>query len=175
MGVAVAAPAQHGLRARALDAALQPDLAGAALDLVGVAVRFRGERGQHAAEFDQVAVALLPIVQEFEVRDDLVHRGQHGVLRQASGTASHIGARGRPGDWPRRRDARRVLPVPGTSPTPSWPRANAAGATQRRTRQTLRPATETGSGYPRLRFARHNREGAAMVSLSRSDAIRFLA
>ena len=82
MWASLSPPAQHGLRPRTLDAALQPDLAGAALDLVGVAVRLWGQRGQHAAEFDEVAVALLPIVQKFEVRDDLVDGGQHGAMER---------------------------------------------------------------------------------------------
>src|SRR5215217_4797455 len=62
VGVAVAAPMQDGLGRGGFDAPLKPNLAGAALNLVGVVVRLRRQGRQHAAEFDEVAIALLPLV-----------------------------------------------------------------------------------------------------------------
>src|SRR6185369_14060991 len=54
------------------DVAREPDLAGAALNLVGVgALRLR-QRLERAAEFDHIAVAIVPIIEEREVFGDLV-------------------------------------------------------------------------------------------------------
>ena len=75
VGVAVAAEVQHGLGPGRLDAPLEPDLARAAAHLVGIVVRLRRQRRQHPAELDDVAIALVPVVQELEVRDDLVDGG----------------------------------------------------------------------------------------------------
>ena len=57
-----------------LDRGRKPHLAGAALHLVGVAAgRFR-QRRQRAAELDQIAVAVVPLLQQSEILDDLVDR-----------------------------------------------------------------------------------------------------
>ena len=62
-----------------LDRGRKPDLAGAALHLVGVVAGGVGQRRQRAAELDQIAVAVVPLLQKFEILDDLVDR--HGCSR----------------------------------------------------------------------------------------------
>src|SRR4029079_11015864 len=47
---------------------------GAALHLVGVAAGRLRQRRQRAAEFDQVAVAVVPLLQQIEILNDLVDR-----------------------------------------------------------------------------------------------------
>src|SRR5829696_45342 len=78
MGIAVAAEAQHGFAVRSLDEALEPHLARATHDLVPIVMRFVGQRRHHAPELDQIAVALLPVLEELEIREDLVKRCRHG-------------------------------------------------------------------------------------------------
>ena len=51
----------------ALNVGGEPDLAGAAAHLVGVSPQRFGQRRQGAAELDQIAVAILPIVEQGEV------------------------------------------------------------------------------------------------------------
>src|SRR5947209_17193038 len=73
MRVAVAAEMQDGLALRlAGDLRLEPDLACAALHLVGRTMRLFGQRLERAAELDQIAVAVFPLVQELKVFKDLV-------------------------------------------------------------------------------------------------------
>src|SRR5947209_869896 len=73
MRVAVAAEMQDRLALRlAGDFRLEPDLACAALHLVGRIMCLVGQRLERAAELDQIAVAVFPLVQEFEVFKDLV-------------------------------------------------------------------------------------------------------
>src|SRR5215211_531352 len=74
MRIAVAAEAQHRFAVRSLDEALEPHLARATHDLVPIVTRLVGQRRHHAAELDQIAVALLPVLEEFEIREDLVKR-----------------------------------------------------------------------------------------------------
>ena len=77
MGVAVAEIGQHRLAlVVALELARQPDLAGAALHLVGVVAVGVGKGRQRAAELDQIAVAIVPLIQQREIVDDLVDRGR---------------------------------------------------------------------------------------------------
>lgn len=56
--------------------ALEPDLADAAAHLVDVVVRRFGQRLERTAELDDVAVAILPLVEEGEIVTDGVNRGQ---------------------------------------------------------------------------------------------------
>jgi hypothetical protein len=67
MSIAVAAEAQHRLTVRSLDETLKPHLARAARYLVPIDTRFFGQRRRHTAEFDQIAVALLPVFEELEI------------------------------------------------------------------------------------------------------------
>ena len=80
MGIAVAAEMQDGL-AGGVDArlALDPDLADAAAHLVGVVVRLVAQRLQRAAELDDIAIAILPIVEEGEIVAYRVDRAQRGL------------------------------------------------------------------------------------------------
>ena len=55
---------------------LDPHLADAAAHLVGVGAGAFGEFGQFAAEFDHIAVAVFPIVEEGEIVADGVERAQ---------------------------------------------------------------------------------------------------
>src|SRR3954471_8575703 len=79
MGVAVAEIAQHRLAAAvARKLARQPDLAGATLHLVGGGMLGLRHRIQRAAEFDDIPVAVVPILQQRKIIPDLVdiaHRG----------------------------------------------------------------------------------------------------
>src|SRR5829696_2660669 len=85
MGIAVAAEAQHRFAVPSLDEALEPHLARATHDLVPIVTRLVGQRRHHAAELDQIAVALLPVLEELEIREDLVKRCRHGFrVRQYS-------------------------------------------------------------------------------------------
>ncbi len=59
--------------------ALDPNLAHAASNLVGVVVRAFGQRLQRATEFDHIAVAIFPIVQKSEVFADRFNRRQYGA------------------------------------------------------------------------------------------------
>src|ERR1051325_2007618 len=78
VGVAVACEGEHrSARAVRLDAGREPHLAGAALHLIGLGARGLGQRRKLAAEFDYVTVAVVPIVEDGEIVDDVVDR--HGV------------------------------------------------------------------------------------------------
>src|SRR5262249_16604972 len=59
-------------RAVRLDAGCEPHLTGAALHLVGVGARALGQRRQLAAELDHIAVAVVPVVEDGEIVDDVV-------------------------------------------------------------------------------------------------------
>ncbi len=81
VGVAVAEIVQPRFAAAALDLPGEPDLAGAAIDLVGGGMLGFRHRGQRAAEFDDIPVAVVPLVQQRKIVPDLVdrHRGPHLV------------------------------------------------------------------------------------------------
>src|SRR3989337_3725571 len=72
MGVAVANEGQAGDAAAPVYARRKPDLADAALHLVGGGVLLLGQGLQPPAELDHVAVAVLPVVEELEVGEDLL-------------------------------------------------------------------------------------------------------
>src|SRR5215813_6969963 len=55
----------------------QPDLAGTALHLVGIVAVLLVKRRKRTAELDDVAVAVVPLVQQRKVLDDLVYG--HGL------------------------------------------------------------------------------------------------
>lgn len=95
MRVAVALEIQHGLFAAAVDVARQPDLAGAALNLVPGGMLGVGHRGQRAAKFDHIAIAVVPLIEQFEIVPDVVdgHGGPHtrikGLIRPLYEIAGH--------------------------------------------------------------------------------------
>ena len=75
MRVAVAADHQRRLAAAGLgNRRRQPNLAGAARDFVLIILQHIGKRLEHFAKFDDIAVAVLPIVEQGEVFDDVVDR-----------------------------------------------------------------------------------------------------
>jgi hypothetical protein len=78
MGVAVALEdkARRGPVGRAMDLSREPDLTGAAANSVRLRSRRFRQRRQGAAELDHVAIAVLPVIQELEVREDVLER--HG-------------------------------------------------------------------------------------------------
>src|SRR5256885_9453027 len=61
-----------------LDSGGKPYLAGAALHLVRLAAQFLRQRLEGAAELDNVAIAVVPLVEQGEILDDVVDRG-HGL------------------------------------------------------------------------------------------------
>ena len=75
MGIAVAEILQYGLvAALAIDPLRKPHLARAALHLVFLGMLGFGHRLERAAEFDDVPVAVVPIVQQHKVLSDFVDR-----------------------------------------------------------------------------------------------------
>src|SRR6476619_988109 len=78
MGVAVALEdeARRGPVGRAIDLSREPDLTGAAANSVRLRSRSSRQGRQGAAELDHVAIAVLPVIQELEVREDVLER--HG-------------------------------------------------------------------------------------------------
>src|SRR5512144_778348 len=72
MGVAVAAIIDARLALAAIDALGEPHLADAAIHLVLGRMLFLRQRLQRAAELDDVAVAVVPLVQKLEIFPDLV-------------------------------------------------------------------------------------------------------
>jgi hypothetical protein len=82
MGIAVAAKVQNGLAARVASAfAFEPNLADATADLVGVVARVPAQRLERAAELDDVAIAILPVVEERKIGADGFDRGQRRPLQ----------------------------------------------------------------------------------------------
>jgi hypothetical protein len=82
MRIAVAAKMQNGLAGRVVaDFAFEPDLADAAANLVGVVMRGLAQRLERSAEFDDVAITILPVVEEGEIGADGVDRGQRRALQ----------------------------------------------------------------------------------------------
>src|SRR4051812_15354034 len=79
MGVAVAEIAQHWFAgAVAGKFSRQPDLARATLHLVGGGMLGLRHRIERAAEFDDIPVAVVPILQQRKIVPDFVDRRHHG-------------------------------------------------------------------------------------------------
>ena len=75
MGVAIAQIFQPRFAvAAAIDLPGEPDLADAAIDLVLGGMLGLRHRIKHAAEFDDVPVAVVPFVQQLEIVPDFVDR-----------------------------------------------------------------------------------------------------
>src|SRR5215470_8164097 len=89
MGVTVADERQHRTAlAIGLNARRQPDLTGTTLHLVGIAPVALVERRQRSAELDDIAVAVVPLVQQGKILDDLVCR--HGLASARSGGLPYL-------------------------------------------------------------------------------------
>jgi hypothetical protein len=83
MRIAIAAKMQDRLAGRvAANYAFEPDLADAAANLVGVVVRGLAQRLERAAELNDIAIAILPVVEEGEIGADGFDRGQRRALRE---------------------------------------------------------------------------------------------
>ena len=83
MRIAVAAKVQNRLAGRVpTGVAFEPNLADAAANLVGVVVRGLAQRLERAAELDDVAIAVLPFLEEGEIGADGFDRGQRRALRE---------------------------------------------------------------------------------------------
>ncbi len=83
MGIAVAGEGEHGpASAVRMHGGREPDLARAALHLVRFGTVALGQRAQAAAELDDIAVAVVPLLEQRKVVDDLVER------RHVSGEAA---------------------------------------------------------------------------------------
>jgi len=74
MSVAVAGKTQHwAARAIRAHGGVEPDLARAALDLVGIAMRRLRQRRQFAPQLNQIAITIIPVVQDRKIAYDLVN------------------------------------------------------------------------------------------------------
>jgi hypothetical protein len=93
MRVTVAAEIEDFAISCFLRARRQPDLAGAALHLVGVRPLRIREWIEGATEFDDVAVAVFPIVKEGEAVHDVVNAG-HRCPKPVRASVPHIGPSG---------------------------------------------------------------------------------
>jgi len=77
MGVGIPAQRQDAVLARDVE----PDLAGAALHLVGVVALFLRIRIERTAEVDQIFVSIVPVVEKGEIGENVVkarHAGEIG-------------------------------------------------------------------------------------------------
>src|SRR6185503_1705832 len=80
MRVAVADEAEARDGAAAIDVGREPHLADAALHLVGGGAVVLGQRRKLAAKLDDVAVAILPIVEQLEIGEDFLKApDRHGL------------------------------------------------------------------------------------------------
>src|SRR5712671_6136587 len=102
MGVAVAEEFKHGAAAvlRRIRVAHEPDLAGATLHFVRFASRRVRQRRELAAELDNIAIPVIPAVENFEVAQNLVDRHAWPVQ---SYLRKDIGTKRRPAQWPQGR------------------------------------------------------------------------
>ena len=71
--VAVTMKEEAGFVARPLHASGEPDLAGAAANLVFRRSLVVRQSRKQFAEFDDIAVAIFPLIEKFEIGDDLVN------------------------------------------------------------------------------------------------------
>ena len=105
--IAVAGKGEHGpAGAIVAHGCRQPDLAGATLHLVCVGAVAFCQRPQCATEFDEIAIAVVPLFEQGKIVDDLVERGTN---RRRSGHGlghdEYIGASLRLGECCGRRGA----------------------------------------------------------------------
>src|ERR1700758_5187068 len=74
MGIAIAGKSQYwAARAVRAHGGIQPDLARAALNLVGIAMRRLRQRRQVAPQLNQVAITIVPVVQDRKIARDLAN------------------------------------------------------------------------------------------------------
>src|SRR4051794_22749805 len=103
MGVAVSEIAQQRFaRIAAIDPSGEPDLTGAALDLVFGGMLGLRHRVECAAEFDHVPVAVVPVVKQCKIVADLVDC--HGFPHSRAEAETYIGPPGTESDMRANRD-----------------------------------------------------------------------
>src|SRR6516165_5146128 len=74
MGIAIADKSQHwAARAVRAHSGVEPDLARATLNLVGIAMRRLRQRRQFAPQLNQIAIAIVPVVQDRKIAEDLLN------------------------------------------------------------------------------------------------------
>src|SRR5215510_7321191 len=124
MGIAVAGEGEQGpALAVRMHGGREPNLAGAALHLVRVGTVALGQRAQTAAELDDIAVAVVPLLEQRKVVDDLVERRQGVGWGRGHGSA-HIRIYGSDcivGRTPRRKRLTRRPPDRGQNRPPCSP------------------------------------------------------
>ena len=87
MQIAVAAKVQNRLAGRVPTSfAFEPNLADAAANLVGVVVRGLAQRLERAAQLDDVAIAVLPLLEEGEIGANGFDRGQRRARDKLNGS-----------------------------------------------------------------------------------------
>src|SRR6476619_2855045 len=86
---------RRGPVGRDVDLSREPDLTGAAANSVRLRSRRFRQWRQGAAELDHVAIAVLPVIQELEVREDVLER--HG---SSSATATGVTTSAAPASAP---------------------------------------------------------------------------
>ena len=74
--------------APSVDLSRQPDLTGAAANSVHLRSRRFRQRRQGAAELDHVAIAVLPVIRELEVREDVFERHRSCISCATGDTTS---------------------------------------------------------------------------------------
>ncbi len=91
MGVAIAEKPQPRAFPGADDLRFQPDLTRAATHLVRFVMRRFGQGFEVAPQLDQIAVAVFPVVEKFEIADDRLEG--HGVLSRGRTPLQHVRSR----------------------------------------------------------------------------------
>eukprot|EP00903_Cladosiphon_okamuranus_P018540 g17063.t1 len=160
----------------AVDLREQPDLAGAAVDLVGGHFQRQVQRVHRLAQFDHVAIAVFPVLEELEIFDNLFECGLgHGlsyVLGQSCGRIRD--SRINPFNWFGRAEARQL---DGSESNPLIPRRSALAARElpdTRTRGAyevaLRPveSDETPEGLVQYEFVAYQPMAPQGTEASRS-------
>src|SRR6516165_104526 len=83
MGIAVAVEGEYRTTgAVRLHVREQPDLAGAAAHLVGLVVSTFRKRRQSPSKFDDIAVAVVPLLEQREILNDFINRGHNRLYKR---------------------------------------------------------------------------------------------
>src|SRR5436190_23903423 len=91
MGITIAGKSQHwAARAVRAHSGVEPDLARAALNFVGMAMRRLRQRRQFAPQLNQIAIAIIPVVQDREIANDLVNVSHYVQARTLSLASAFI-------------------------------------------------------------------------------------
>jgi hypothetical protein len=130
MGITIAGKAARAVRAHS---GVELDLARAALNLVGIAMRRLRQWRQLAPQLNQIAIAIVPVVQDRKIADDLVMSAIMSKLERWSPASAFI--------WratPSPRQAWTIAPVCDVTPRVVHPSAAPDPATGRQGRRGQR-------------------------------------